>query len=213
MSLGQLGPNIGSVGAAQGAALRIWEVIDRTPGIDVYAPGGLAPAAGSVVGRLEFRDVTFAYPSRPDQPVLRRFNLTVEPGTQLALVGPSGSGKSTLTALLMRLYDPQEGAVLLDGVDLREYNVAWLRSRFGVVQQEPQLFNATVRENIAMGRPGAQPSAEEVTAAATAALAHGFVSRLPAGYETMVTGVQLSGGEKQRVAIARVILRNPDILM
>ena len=120
-----------------------------------------------------------------------------------ALCGPSGSGKSTLCALILRFYDPLSGCILLDGVDIKTLNVAALRDASGIVQQEPQLFAASIRDNIGMGKHGLVAATdEEVTAAATAASAHNFISKLPEGYATPVTGVQLSGGEKQRIAIA-----------
>ena len=139
MALGQAGPSIAAVSSAKGAAAGIFAIIDRVPPIDVFAPGGLKPAPSDVRGAIEFRNVTFAYPSRPNQTVLKDFSLIIAPGTTVALCGPSGSGKSTIAALLMRFYDPQSGIVLLDGINIREYNVSWLRERFGVVQQEPQV--------------------------------------------------------------------------
>jgi ATP-binding cassette subfamily B protein len=181
---------------ASGAAERVFELLDREPAIP--ATGGARPPV--VQGRVEFRDVRFSYPARPDVPVV-------------AIVGPSGAGKSTLAALLARLYDPQGGQILLDGHDLRTLDPEWLRQRIGTVAQEPLLFSSSVADNIRYGRVGAP--AEEVEAAARAANAHDFISRFPEGYATLVgeRGVQLSGGQKQRVAIARAVLKDPRLLV
>jgi ABC-type multidrug transport system fused ATPase/permease subunit len=167
----------------------------------------------AVRGELRLEEVTFAYPTRPTQPVLRGFTLSVPAGATLALVGGSGTGKSTVGALLTRLYDPQSGSVLVDGQDIRGLDPQSLRSRIGVVAQEPVLFASTIADNIRYGRPGATDA--EVEAAAKAAFAHDFIAALPEGYATQVgeRGVQLSGGQKQRVAIARAILKNPPILI
>jgi ATP-binding cassette subfamily B protein len=194
---------------ASGAAERVFELLDRKP--EIPATGGEQPAV--VQGRVEFRDVHFAYPSRPDVPVLQGINLTLEPGEVVAIVGPSGAGKSTLAALLARLYDPQVGALALDGRDLKALDPEWLRQRIGTVAQEPLLFSSSVADNIRYGRVGA--TMEEVQAAARAANAHDFISRFPEGYDTLVgeRGVQLSGGQKQRVAIARAVLKDPRLLV
>jgi ATP-binding cassette subfamily B protein len=159
------------------------------------------------------REVSFAYPSRKDMPVLREVSLALMPGEVVALVGPSGSGKSTIAGLLLRLYDPAEGAIMLDGKDLRELSPEWLRQNVGVVAQEPLLFSCSVAENIRYGRTDATD--EEVIAAAKMANAHEFVAKFPEGYATLVgeRGVKLSGGQKQRVAIARAVLKNPRILI
>jgi ABC-type multidrug transport system fused ATPase/permease subunit len=167
----------------------------------------------SVRGDLALDRVTFAYPSRPDQAVLRDFSLALPAGKTLALVGGSGSGKSTVAALLTRLYDPSAGSVLVDGVDARSLDPQFLRGVIGVVSQEPILFAASIADNIRYGRPDA--TQEEVEAAARLANAHAFLTSFPRGYETLVgeRGVQLSGGQKQRIAIARAILKNPPILV
>ena len=145
--------------------------------------------------------------------MLDDINLALEPGTVTALVGPSGAGKSTVAALMLRLYDPDEGAVLLDGTNLRELDARWLRTRIGTVAQEPVLFSTTIAANIRYGRPEATDA--EVEAAASAAHAHDFIVDLPDGYATEVgeRGVRLSGGQKQRVAIARALLKDPPILI
>ncbi|WP_434048931.1 MULTISPECIES: ABC transporter ATP-binding protein [Sorangium] len=194
---------------ATGAAERIFDLLDRAPAM--ADAGGAEPLA--VEGRLELQGVRFSYPSRRDAPVLKDIDLSARPGEVIALVGPSGAGKSTIAALLLRLYDPDEGRILLDGRDLRELSPAWLRRQIGLVAQEPLLFAASIADNIRYGREGA--SDEQVEAAARAANAHDFIARFPAGYRTLVgeRGVQLSGGQKQRVAIARAMLKDPRILV
>jgi ATP-binding cassette subfamily B (MDR/TAP) protein 1 len=162
---------------------------------------------------VQLCDVTFRYPNRPDAELFSGLNLILEPCKTTALVGPSGSGKSTVVALLQRFYDPNGGRVLLDGHDLRSLNLAWLRSQMALVQQEPVLFFGSIRDNIAYGKEGA--SLEEIEAAAKLSNAHCFVSELPLAYETEVgeRGGQMSGGQKQRLAIARAIIRDPSILL
>jgi ATP-binding cassette subfamily B protein len=193
---------------ASGAAERVFELIDRKPAI---------PAGGERVaelrGHVEFRDVRFAYPTRPDVPVLHGLNLELRPGEVVAVVGPSGAGKSTLASLLSRFYDPQGGAVLLDGHPLTSLDPDWLRRHIGLVAQEPQLFSCSIADNIRYGRPEATDA--QVEEAARAANAHDFILRFPEGYGTHVgeRGVQLSGGQKQRVAIARAVLKDPRLLV
>jgi ATP-binding cassette subfamily B protein len=194
---------------ARGASQRIFELIDRSPTVD--AGGGLVP--DRVAGLVEFDDVDFAYPVRPESKVLEQVNLRLEPGKVMALVGPSGAGKSTVAALLLRLYDPDDGTISLDACDLRRLDAKWLRTQIGTVAQEPVLFSTTVAANIRYGRPEASDRMVEI--AARAANAHDFISELPDGYETEVgeRGVRLSGGQKQRVAIARALLKDPPILI
>ena len=194
---------------ASGAADRIFELLDRAPRIP--------PKAGSVLaevkGHVAMADVVFAYPARLDAPVLKGIDLTIAPGEVVAIVGPSGAGKSTIASLLLRLYDPDAGKILLDGRDLRDLSPAFVRRTIGIVSQEPLLFSTSVVENIRYGRPEATDA--EVFAAARAANAHGFIGKFPEGYATLVgeRGVQLSGGQKQRVAIARAVLKDPRILI
>jgi len=194
---------------ASGASERVFELLHRQP--QIANSGGEAPSA--VEGRVEFKDVTFAYPTRKDVTVLRRFNLKLEPGEVVALVGPSGGGKSTIASMLYRLYDPEQGQLLLDGVPYSKLDPEWLRRQVGVVAQEPLLFSTSIAENIRYGRPEATEA--EVEAAAKTANAHDFISAFPEKYQTLVgeRGIQLSGGQKQRVAIARAVLKNPRILI
>jgi len=164
-------------------------------------------------GSISLESVRFVYPSRPNVTVLHKMDLEVETGKMVALVGESGSGKSTIVGLVERFYDALGGAVRIDGIDLRQLPLAWVRDHIGLVSQEPTLFALTVKENIILGRPNATD--EEVKAAAAAANAAGFIERLPEGYDTYVgeRGVQLSGGQKQRVAIARAVLKDPRVLL
>jgi ABC-type multidrug transport system fused ATPase/permease subunit len=181
------------------------------PSIDVERSGGATPS--DVHGDVEFQSVTFCYPSRPDARVLNGLSLHVRRGGTVALVGASGSGKSTVVALVERFYDPSEGAVLLDGRDVREVNLKWLRRQVGLVSQEPVLFSVSVGENIRYGREDA--SEEEVEEAARQANALDFVRGLPEGFATLCgeRGAQMSGGQKQRIAIARALVRDPRILL
>ena len=194
---------------ARGASQRVFELLDRVPAIRLR--GGARPA--DCAGRVELEDVVFAYPGRPDAPVLRGLSLVAEPGERVAIVGASGAGKSTLAALLRRFYDVDAGAVRVDGHDVRELDPEWLRTHVGIVDQEPMLMSTTIAENIRYGRPDA--SDDEVRRCAADANAAEFIERFPDGWATMVgeRGVQLSGGQKQRVAIARALLRDPAILI
>jgi ATP-binding cassette subfamily B protein len=209
MSLSALANLWSDFARARGASERVFELLDREPVVD--AGGG--ETLTEVNGQVQFDGVGFAYPVRPEVEVLHDVNLRLEPGRVVALVGPSGGGKSTIAALLLRLYDPIEGAIRLDGHDLRSLDASWLRTKIGTVAQEPVLFSTAVAANIRYGRPDA--SDEEVEAAARAANAHQFISELPEGYETEVgeRGVRLSGGQKQRIAIARALLKDPPILI
>ncbi|HYO73587.1 MAG TPA: ABC transporter transmembrane domain-containing protein [Archangium sp.] len=194
---------------ATGAAERVFELIDRKPAIP--ASGG--ERLPSVQGRVEFQQVRFAYPTRPDVPVLQGIDLKLDPGDVVAIVGPSGAGKSTIAGLLARMYDPQGGRLLLDGKALDSLDPEWLRQQIGTVAQEPMLFASSIEDNIRYGRMDATQA--EIEAAARAANAHEFISRFPEGYRTLVgeRGVQLSGGQKQRIAIARAMLKNPRLLV
>jgi ABC-type transport system involved in Fe-S cluster assembly fused permease/ATPase subunit len=162
-------------------------------------------------GKVTFEHVYFGY--RPDRPILFEVNMSIAPGQKVAVVGPSGAGKSTLARLLLRLYDPTQGRVLLDGQDIREVTQRSLRAAIGIVPQDTVLFNASIYYNILYGRPTA--THQEVMRSAQLAHIHHFIETLPSGYDTMVgeRGLKLSGGEKQRIAIARVILKNPKVLI
>jgi ATP-binding cassette subfamily B protein len=208
-SLGALADLWADFMRALGAAERVFELIDRQPGMAVS--GGLQ--LPQVRGAVALENVHFSYPSRADVKVIDGLTLRLDPGEVVAVVGPSGAGKSTISALIGRLYDPDQGRLLLDGRDLRELDTSFLRRQIGTVAQEPILFSTSIAENIRYGRPGA--SREEVESAARAANAHGFIGGFPQGYDTLVgeRGVQLSGGQKQRVAIARAVLKDPRVLV
>lgn len=194
---------------AVGASERVFELLDKVPELESSGTRDI----GQVQGHVQFDAVQFAYPARPDAPVLNGLSVEVPPGRVLAIVGHSGAGKSTMAALLMRLYDPQGGAIRVDGIDLREVAPSSLRDQIGMVSQEPSLFATSIIENIRYGRPNA--TYDEVRAAAKAANADDFIMAFPDAYKTLVgeRGVQLSGGQKQRVAIARALLKNPPILV
>nr|WP_216627298.1 ABC transporter transmembrane domain-containing protein [Corallococcus exercitus] len=209
VSLGSLADLWADFMRASGAAERVFELMDRPPAIP--ANEGERPA--TVEGLVELRGVHFAYPTRPDVPVLQGIDLTLKAGEVVAVVGSSGAGKSTLAALLSRFYDPIQGQLLLDGRPLPSLDPSWLRRHVGMVAQEPLLFSCSIADNIRYGRPDATDA--QVEAAARAANAHDFIQRFPDGYRTEVgeRGVQLSGGQKQRVAIARAVLKDPRILI
>ncbi|TXG49709.1 hypothetical protein EZV62_025584 [Acer yangbiense] len=189
----------------------VFEIIDRVPKIDPDDNSALKPP--NVYGSIELKNVDFCYPSRPEVLILSNFSLKVNGGQTVAVVGVSGSGKSTIISLMERFYDPVAGQVLLDGRDLKLYNLRWLRNHLGLVQQEPIIFSTTIRENIIYARHNA--SEAEMKEAARIANAHHFISSLPHGYDTHVgmRGVDLTPGQKQRIAIARVVLKNAPILL
>ncbi|XP_062574024.1 ATP-dependent translocase ABCB1-like isoform X1 [Saccostrea cucullata] len=210
-SIGNAAPHLGSIFGAKGAAAVVFETIDNVPTIDATVDKGQVPS--SLEGDIDFVGVEFTYPTREEVKVLKNFNLNIGHGKTVALVGASGCGKSTVVKLIQRMYDPQNGRVLLDGNDLKNLNTNWLRNNIGVVSQEPVLFAMTIAENIKLGNPDA--TIQEIEEAAKAANAHDFITQLPNGYRTLVgeRGAQLSGGQKQRVAIARALIRNPRVLL
>lgn len=167
-----------------------------------------------LTGEIRFENVTFAYPSRPDQIVLRDFSLTLKPGQTVALVGASGSGKSTVASLLERFYEPNDGTIALDGQPISKLSPYWLRAEvIGLIEQQPILFGTSILENIRYGRPLA--TEEDVYAVSKLAQSHNFISELNQGYDTCVgeRGTQLSGGQRQRIAIARALLKQPIVLI
>lgn len=176
-------PNFSYILEAIAAGSRMFQIIDRIPVIDSRNIKGKILA--HVRGKLEFKDVHFSYPSRPDTPVLQDFNLTIRAGKTVGLVGSSGSGKSTIASLLERFYDPCEGYILLDGHDINRLQLKWLRSQLGLVNQEPVLFATSIKENILLGKEDSPM--ELVINAAKAANAHDFIVKLPEGYETQVS--------------------------
>ncbi|CAB4016568.1 multidrug resistance 1-like [Paramuricea clavata] len=213
MMAGQLSALTPDYVKAKEAAGRLFKLFDRTPVIQSDSTEGLQPNTNE--GFVEFKDVTFRYPFRQDVKVLRGFNLTVEQGKTVALVGSSGCGKSTAVSLIQRLYDVEMGSVLVDGNDVKSLNVSWLRRQIGIVSQEPVLFNCSIRDNIAYGDISREISQEEIENAAKAANIHDFINTLPKGYGSMVgdKGTLISGGQKQRIAIARALIRHPKILL
>ncbi|WP_444452715.1 ABC transporter transmembrane domain-containing protein [Rhodobacter capsulatus] len=213
------------VSAAVGALTEIWGEVQRAAGATerlvellhaddtVTDPAKPVPLPSPVKGAIAFENVTFHYPSRPETSALNAVSLRVAPGETVALVGPSGAGKTTIIQLIERFYDPEEGRITLDGLDLRDLARADYRRALALVPQDPVIFATTARENIRFGRPEATDA--EVEAAARAAYAHDFLSALPQGFDTYVgeRGIMLSGGQKQRIAIARAILRDAPVLL
>ncbi|CAF1372879.1 unnamed protein product [Rotaria sordida] len=199
---------------AVNAAEKIFEFLNRKPIMDNSSRDG--DEIPNFNGQLEFTGVDFIYPNRPESIILRNFKLKIQAGQQVALVGTSGSGKSTVIQLIERFYDVNIGQLLIDSKDIRNLNLQWYRSQIGIVSQEPVLFDMSIRENIAYGNNSRNDiPMEEIIEAAKNANIHDFIQKLPQGYETNcgTKGTQLSGGEKQRIAIARALIRNPKILL
>jgi subfamily B ATP-binding cassette protein MsbA len=193
----------------QAAAERIYGEILDVPDALVDEPG--MKELANPVGEIEFRDVSFSYPD--GTPAIKNVSFTVEAGKSLALVGPSGAGKSTIADLMLRFYDPSEGQILFDGVDIRELKVSWLRNQIGVVPQQTFLFAGSISDNIRLGAPDATD--QEVVEASMAGNADVFISQMPEQYATELgeRGVRVSGGEMQRIAIARALVRKPTLLL
>ena len=212
MTVATLSEVYGQLQQAAGATERLTELLEAKNLI--FSKGmRTIPNLDSRSKSIKFENVTFAYNSNPTRPVVSNFSVTIEPGEVVALVGSSGAGKSTLFDLMQRFYDPQSGRILVDGIDVVNYEPTVLRSHIGLVQQQPVLFNGSIRHNITYGSPDASDA--EIMQAAKAAQAHDFIMQLRDDYESTVgeRGARLSGGQCQRIAIARVLLKNPNILL
>ncbi|KAG2676652.1 hypothetical protein I3760_12G063700 [Carya illinoinensis] len=211
LSLGLAAPDITAFVRAKTAAYPIFEMIERDTMSKTSSKTG--QKLGRLEGHIQFKNVSFSYPSRQDVVIFNNLCLDIPPGKVLALVGGSGSGKSTVISLIERFYEPLSGEILLDGHDIRGLDLKWLRQQIGLVNQEPALFATTIRENILYGKDDA--TLEEITRAAKLSEALSFINNLPDRFETQVgeRGIQLSGGQKQRIAISRAILKNPSILL
>ena len=210
-SIGGAAPHFEAISVARATAAKVFAIIERKPLIDSSSEKGLKPE--TIETDIEFKDIDFSYPSRPEIKVLNGFSLTIKSGQSVALVGPSGCGKSTVVQLIQRFYDPSSGRVLVNNHDIREWHLGTLRQRIGVVSQEPTLFDASIWQNIALGSHHKYVDHKDIESAAKEANAHDFICALPKKYETYVGSQQLSGGQKQRIAIARALINSPKILL
>lgn len=210
-AIGQASPSITAMSKASSAVIELEEMVNRVSAIDPEDESGYRP--DKLEGKIEFQNVKFAYPSRQNQPIFKNMNLTIPAGKTVALVGSSGCGKSTIIQLVERFYDPEDGKILIDDRDIRDYNLKSLRKKMALVSQEPRLLSDSINRNILAGKLEAND--DEVLLAAKNSNAHNFVSEFPKGYDTYVgeSGGQLSGGQKQRIAIARAVIRDPSILI
>jgi ATP-binding cassette subfamily B (MDR/TAP) protein 1 len=235
-AVGQLSPIMQDFANVRLAVTKMFEIIERVPMIDGFSSSGRTPSSTEIKGRIEFKDVSFSYPSRPDVQIFKNLNLNIEHGQTVAIVGPSGVGKSTCMNMILRFYDPTSGQVLLDGFSTKDVNVRWLRAQIGYVGQEPILFAGSIADNILYGldplivkeakdlmhsgdpnnlKDAKRLVKSRVVAAAKLAYAHDFIVELPKGYDTNVgsSGTQMSGGQKQRIAIARALIKRPAVLL
>lgn len=204
-----VGDNLSSLMQSVGASEKVFQLMDLMPSDQFMSKG---KKLQRLMGRIDFVDVSFRYSSREMVPVLQHVNISVNPGEVVAIAGLSGSGKSTLVNLLLRLYEPTNGQILIDGFPIKEVDIKWLRGRIGFVGQEPKLFRMDISSNISYGCTR-DIKQQDIEWAAKQAYAHDFIMSLPSGYETLVDDDLLSGGQKQRIAIARAILRDPTILI